>query len=228
MKKFIVVVAVLATVCGCASEQAPAPEPVLSQLNDFDAERVNNPGSLFDPGQSEFLFDDNRASRVGDIVMVEVSEKTIGKHKADTSSKKTGDNDYSVTALPKNGIYGLLGKLGGAENGTEITTSSKSDLSTTGETKAESNLTTTVAARVIRILPGRVLQVEGARQLRINAETQILVVRGLVRQRDINSKNTIPSSYLADARIEVYGQGELADRQKSGWMTRFVNNIWPW
>jgi flagellar L-ring protein precursor FlgH len=108
-----------------------------------------------------------------------------------------------------------------------VKSSSASSHKATGETKQESTLTATVATRVIRLLPGKVMQVEGARQIRINAETQILVVRGLVRQRDIDSKNTVPSTSLADARIEVYGQGELSDKQRSGWLSRLLNNVWP-
>ncbi len=105
--------------------------------------------------------------------------------------------------------------------------SSVSNFVSTGETKQETSLTTTVAARVIRMLPGKVMQVEGARQIRINAETQILVVRGLVRQRDIDSKNTVASSALADAKIEVYGQGMLTDKQRAGWLSRLLDNVWP-
>jgi flagellar L-ring protein precursor FlgH len=77
------------------------------------------------------------------------------------------------------------------------------------------------------MLPGRVMQVEGARRIRVNNETQILVVRGLVRQRDIAADNTVSSTALAEAQIEVYGEGVLADKQRPGWMTRVLDNIWP-
>ena len=53
------------------------------------------------------------------------------------------------------------------------------------------------------------------------------MVRGVVRQRDIYSTITVPSTALADARIEVYGQGSLSDKQRAGWMSRLVDNIWP-
>jgi len=228
MKKRIPAVVLLATLCGCVAEQKPMPEPVLTQLNNIEPEPVNNPASLFEAGQSDFLFDDNRANKVGDIVMVTVTETTTGKHKANTTASKTNTNAYSVTAKP-GGIYKVAAGVvpGGIGLGAGVNTSSDSELTTTGETKAESTLTATVATRVIRMLPGKVMQVEGARQIRINAETQILVVRGLVRQRDIDSKNTVPSSALADARIEVYGQGALSDKQRSGWMSRLLDNIWP-
>lgn len=230
MKKPISALLLVALLAGCAADRKPMPEPILTPLNNIEPEPVNNPGSLFESGQSEFLFDDNRATRVGDIVMVTVSEITTGKHKADTTATKDSSNAYSITAMPKTGIYGTLGKVvpGVTNNGAPgVGTTSVSNLKSTGETKQESTLTATVATRVIRMLPGKVMQVEGARQIRVNAETQILVVRGLVRQRDIDSKNTVPSSSLADARIEVYGQGSLSDKQRAGWMSRLIDNVWP-
>lgn len=223
-----VLVALGLLAAGCAAETRPMPEPVLTQLNNVEAEPVNNPASLYEAGQSDFLFDDNRANKVGDIVMVTVTETTTGKHKADTTATKTNTNVYSIGSKP-GGVYKTLsGVVPGAVGvGAGVNTSSASNLTSTGETKAESALTATVATRVIRILPGKVMQVEGARQIRINAETQILVVRGLVRQRDIDSKNTVPSTALADARIEVYGQGVLSDKQRPGWLSRVIDNIWP-
>jgi len=229
MKKQIPVVLSLTLLFGCAADRKPMPEPMLTPLNNIEPEPVNNPASLFEAGQSDFLFDDNRANKVGDIVMVSVTETTTGKHKADTTATKENTNNYSITAMPKTGIYGALGKVvpGVTNTGVGVGTSSASDLKSTGETKQESNLTAVVATRVIRMLPGKVMQVEGARQIRINDETQILVVRGLVRQRDINSTNTVPSTALADARIEVYGQGSLSDKQRAGWMSRLIDNVWP-
>jgi flagellar L-ring protein precursor FlgH len=35
------------------------------------------------------------------------------------------------------------------------------------------------------------------------------------------------SSYIADAHIEYYGRGVVADKQKPGWLTRILDNIWP-
>ncbi|MDR3641471.1 MAG: flagellar basal body L-ring protein FlgH [Humidesulfovibrio sp.] len=228
MQKRIAAFSLLVLLSGCAAEQKPMPEPVLTQLNNIEPEPVNNPGSLFEAGQSDFLFDDNRANKVGDIVMVTVTETTTGEHKANTTSTKTNTNAYGITASPKGLYKSAAGVIPGALGlGSGVGTSSDSSLTTSGDTKAQSTLTAIVATRVIRILPSHVLQVEGARQIRINDETQILVVRGLVRQRDIDAKNTVPSSALADARIEVYGQGALADKQRSGWMSRLLDNIWP-
>ncbi|MDQ7833871.1 MAG: flagellar basal body L-ring protein FlgH [Humidesulfovibrio sp.] len=230
MKKLIPTLALATVLFGCATQNRPMPEPILTNPNSVEAEPVNNPGSLFEAGQSDFLFDDNRANKVGDIVMVLVTETTNGKNKSDTTAQKSNTNTYGITALPNTGIYGTLNKVVPGVTGVgspQVGASSVSNFVSSGETKQETSLTTTVAARVIRMLPGKVMQVEGARQIRINAETQILVVRGLVRQRDIDSKNTVLSSALADAKIEVYGQGMLTDKQRAGWLSRLLDNVWP-
>jgi flagellar L-ring protein precursor FlgH len=54
-----------------------------------------------------------------------------------------------------------------------------------------------------------------------------MVVRGMARAKDVDADNTILSTQLADASIEYYGSGVLADKQKPGWFTRLMDNIWP-
>ena len=48
-----------------------------------------------------------------------------------------------------------------------------------------------------------------------------------IRQRDISSENTIPSTSLAEAQIEIYGQGVLTDKQRPGWLSRILDNVFP-
>ncbi|MFP4084876.1 MAG: flagellar basal body L-ring protein FlgH, partial [Desulfonatronovibrio sp.] len=56
---------------------------------------------------------------------------------------------------------------------------------------------------------------------------QIIVVRGLARARDVASDNSILHTQLADAHIEVYGKGIVADKQKPGWLTQLLDRVWP-
>lgn len=213
---------------GCASSHNPTTMPELTQPMIEEPEPLDNPGSLFSANGAEYLYDDNRATRVGDIVMVVVSETTSAKNKAETTANREGTMDIGATAIPQAGLGALATRPLGLTAGAQFNTTNKNDFSGTGETKRDSYFTTTVATRIVRMLPGRVMQVEGARQIRVNDENQILVVRGLVRQRDIASDNTVPSSNLAQAQIEVYGEGIVADKQKPGWLTRILDNLWPY
>jgi flagellar L-ring protein precursor FlgH len=37
----------------------------------------------------------------------------------------------------------------------------------------------------------------------------------------------VESSYLADARIEFFGEGVLAEKQRPGWLARILDHVWP-
>ena len=225
-KKLLLMVAILAFTAGCnAAKEEPG--PMMSMTPPPQAmspeEQTANPGSMFNDVNSEFLFADNRARRVGDIVIVKVDEITKAKNKADTTADKSNELSLGVSAF-----FGQSGFLGGDVGDTPIlaaTSSSKFDA--TGETKRENNVVATVAARVINVLPGGVLQVEGSRETRVNDETQHLVVTGLVRARDIEADNSITTSRMADARVALFGKGVISDKQSPGWLTRLMDNLWP-
>ncbi|SKA86546.1 flagellar L-ring protein precursor FlgH [Paucidesulfovibrio gracilis DSM 16080] len=226
--RLTVALTAFALLAGCAAKSDPTPMPVLSEPAYEEPEPMDNPGSLFTPNTAEFLYDDNRAHRVGDIVMVVVSEVTDASQKAETTTDRTSDNQYGITSLPGTDtlVGGALDTVG-LQPGLSIESNNANEFEGTGETTRESELSATVASRIVRMLPGRVMQVEGARRVRVNNETQILVVRGLVRTRDIRADNSVPSSYLAEAQIELYGEGVLSDKQRPGWLTRILDNVWP-
>ena len=71
---FLLTVAVAMLVAGCAPKYQEQPMPILTPPIYEEQDPAGNPGSLFDANRSEFLYDDNRASRVGDIVLVKVLE----------------------------------------------------------------------------------------------------------------------------------------------------------
>lgn len=214
---------------GCAPKYQEQPMPTLTPPVYEQDDPALNPGSLYDSNRSEFLYDDNRASRVGDIVLVNVAEEANTSLKSETTADKENTHNSSITALPSAGLLGAIPLAGtlGAEVGASVGASQSSEFSGNGETKQESSFEATVATRIVRRLPGNLLQVEGARRIRVNAETQFLVVRGLIRQRDIASDNSVSSAKLAEAQIEIYGQGVLADKQRPGWLSRVLDNIYP-
>ncbi|WP_457570521.1 flagellar basal body L-ring protein FlgH [Desulfovulcanus sp.] len=240
LKKIIYLMLALALfACAPATKQAkpvpaftpPPPEKIIEDEVD--------PASLFDPDQASFLFTDNRARRVGDIVVVNIVENVTATNKATTKSEKDSSINFGVQnffgqsrmrTIPLGAPFGMTGGIGfntpvGATP--MVKAGSVSKFNGNGETKREANVSASVAARVVKVLNGGVLQIEGARQIKVNGEKQIIVVRGLVRARDVGPDNTIASTYLADAQIEIYGQGILADKQKPGWLTRILDHIWP-
>ncbi len=217
---------------GCqSSKQAPevviptAPEPAFNE-----GAQQNNPGSLFAESDIDPLFSDSRARRVGDIVVVNIMESASATNTADTQADKDGMNEYGVNAFFGQNKINVLPFTSGIPVGDgrlALGTSSVSEFDGSGSTSRTNSVIASIAARVIRVMPGGILQIEGVRTTRVNEETQYMVVTGTIRARDISASNSIMSTQMADANIQYYGQGVLADKQKPGWFTRFMDNLWP-
>ncbi len=221
---------------GCAASQnqpTPIPQMAPSQAYTEPEQRMANPGSLFDAADSQMLLADGRARRVGELVMINIVETSKGKNKAETKTEKESTIDLGVSSLfgsskvsPLGGINtGIL--TGSVGTNPVLKAGSTSAFDGSGETTRENNVTATIAARVLRVHPGGVLELAGMRETRVNEETQYMAVTGLARARDIAPDNSILSTQMADAHIEYYGKGVVTDKQKPGWMVRLLDFIWP-
>ena len=223
----------LVLLAGCgAPKQDPSIMPPITPPQAYvdPEERYDNPGSLYQSGGADTLFSDTRAHRVGDIVMVKVVEINKAKNKADMDASKDNTNSYGVNAYFGKSNVGMLPGGGGSKmpvGGLGLDTTSSSKLTSTGETNRENTVTGTIAARVTRLLPGNLMQIEGAREIRVNGETQYMVLTGLIRPMDVAPDNSITSNRVADAQISYYGKGVISDKQKPGWFTRLMDNVWP-
>lgn len=217
--------------CAPARTQS-VPTPILTQPVDIPQPAELNPGSLFNPSSAELLFADNRARRIGDIVRVKVVEDTSAENTATTDTSRDSSVGLGIEHLLDQRLINMGLPVLGIDReqfGETPLISAKTSNSFKGDggTKRESKISATVGARVVQMLPNGLMQVEGARETRVNNETQIIVVRGLVRSTDIEPDNSILSTHMADATIEFYGAGILADKQRPGWLSRILDNVWP-
>ena len=218
--------------CGGSPTRRPALHPPVTPQQEYRQEAAaNNPGSLFAASEADTLFEDSRARRVGDIVVVKLVENTKAQNKAETSSNKKSSNNYQVADMFNRGHAGFIPFMPiGPQPSVGmpiLDTESTSGINATGKTKRENYVTTSLATRVLRVLPGGLMEIEGAREIRVNEETEYMVVRGMIRSKDVSADNSVLSTQIADASIEYYGKGVLADKQKPGWFSRLMDNVWP-
>lgn len=156
------------------------------------------------------LYSDARARQVGDLVTIIIVERAEAASSASTDAKREG----SLKVGPGVGLLDFLPLLG-ASGGSEFDGSGRTVRS--GSVKAQ------MTARVVEVLPGGALRVEGRQTIIINDEEQELVLTGVIRPEDISRENTVLSTYVADARITVRGSGALGREQKPGILTRLFD-----
>ncbi|MFZ5760736.1 MAG: flagellar basal body L-ring protein FlgH [Thermodesulfobacteriota bacterium] len=216
----VAALAIVFLLAGCAATPTPSRTAMPDRFTLPDVQPKNAvaaEGSLFSDTSLD-LYKDSRAARVGDIVIVEIVETSNGKKKARTKTERESTVAGGITQL-----FGLTSILDKSNVEAEL----QNDFEGKGETERNSTMTATLSARVVEVTPEGNLVIQGYREIRVNNETQFLVLSGLVRPRDISPTNSIKSTHIADARIDYSGTGVVGDKQQPGWLARGLDMIWP-
>ena len=174
----------------------------------FPESRGTPSGSLWDPNRSD-LFRDPRASRVGDVVTVNISinDKATFGNTTDRSmnSKITNAYDFAASMLAP-----IIQGKGNAD--------ASSDSSATGKGSIDRSekIQLSIAGVVTALMPNGNLLIRGSQEVRVNYELRVLEIAGVVRPRDIAKDNTISYDKIAEARISYGGHGRLSEVQQPG------------
>ncbi len=227
MKIFFSVVLVGMWFSGCSThpvdpEIEMKPPVYVEQLPPKTKQQVIvNPGSIFGQGDNP-LFSDLKAMNPNDIVTVVISESIAQS----SNGKKTisEENSDKLGAGVFSGIGGTVlnkaGKIGFEAGSTN--TYAGSGINTRNE-----SFTTTISARIIKILNNGNYFIEGNRELLVNGEKQIIQISGVIRPYDIGPTNTIDSKFIADAKVLYKTEGEIDRATNKPWGSKFVESIWP-
>src|SRR5579883_543233 len=162
-------------------------------------------GSLWSPAaQLSDLAMDLRAHRVSDIVTIVVNEKASAVSSGTVKTGRTSTVNASIS-----GLVGVTKATGPLSNLAKL--SSDQQLNGTGTTTRDTSLTTSLSARVTRVLPNGYLVVEGTKNVQVNSENQTVSVRGVIRPIDLDNTNVIQSDHIAELDVRVNGKGIVGD-----------------
>ncbi len=167
--------------------------------------------SLYDQARYRPLVSEQKAWAVGDVLTVVVQEVSSATAAADSRAQRQ---------------TGVSGSVGSNHTGIHrASANAATDNDGGGRTQRSGRLLATVTVRVTGQLPNGDLTIQGVQVLTLNGEKQSIGLSGVVRQRDIAADNSVPSSRIADARIEFDGEGFIADKSKPSWISRFLSAI---
>ena len=164
------------------------------------------------------LYQDNKAREVGDLLTIELVERTTSRSVAQTSVTKDagiamGAPTIAGVPITYNGQSILEAEVEGSR-----------DFAGVGNSTQANQLDGDITVTVVRNLGNGNLLVSGEKMMRLNQGDELVQVQGIVRVADIGPDNRIPSNRVGEARIVYGGRGTLARSNAMGWLGRFFNS----
>jgi flagellar L-ring protein precursor FlgH len=177
-----------------------------------------------------FLFQDNLARRVGDVLTVTISETTVTNEQDQRTFSRTSSSNGQVTvfdSLRTPASAGAAATAGSAGNTLIQFPSQNTAYNFAGNAQNTINhvFTDTMAVMVVDLLPNGNLVVEGYRSRVVAGEERMLRITGVVRPADIAVGNTITSGQIANFRITYLGRGPTTRNNRQGILTRLNSLI---
>jgi flagellar L-ring protein precursor FlgH len=164
---------------------------------------------------------DPRARHLNDLVTIRVVESINAAGTADAQLNKNSAASASVSQL-----FGVEKKLPSMVDPTNLVTAgADTKFKGGGVTTRTGELTAILTATIVEVLPNGYLVLEGAREIEINGDRQMVVLTGVVRPVDIGKDNVVLSPSIGQLRIRYFGRGLIKDNLKPGWLIRALNKI---
>ena len=208
---------------GCA--QLPR-EPLVQQPMSARADLQVRPagpanGSIYRTGfGTQALFEDRRPRYIGDILTIVVSENINASKNSGAEASRSGSASTVLGVVPKL-ISGLIsGDL-------DANASGKNIMSAKGGANSKNTFNGVITVTVVEVLLNGNLLVSGEKQMLINQGTEFIRFSGVVNPRTVSAVNTVPSTLVADARIEYSSKGYIDEAQTMGWLQRAFLNVLP-
>jgi flagellar L-ring protein precursor FlgH len=215
---------------GCSKHQVDPklefkPPKYVEQVPPKEPDRpISNPGSLFGRGDNP-VFSDKKAMNVNDIVTVVIDENILSSSTADRQVDRSTEDQLggAIFAGGPGGVANEVNKV------TDVSASinSGNKFKGKGVHKRTEKFTTTISARIVKILDNGNYFIDGSRTMLIDGQKNILHVSGVIRPEDITQTNTIESKYISDAKIMYETQGDVHEATEKGWGTKTIESVWP-
>jgi flagellar L-ring protein precursor FlgH len=165
------------------------------------------------------MFEDRRARLVGDTLTIAISENTSAGKSAANSGSNQGSSDMSFTTL--------FGTTAGARNKLGTSTSGTNKFDEKGAQSASNNFTGTITVTVIDVLSNGNLIVSGEKQIAFDKGSEFVRFSGVVSPDVIATGNIVPSTKVADARVEYRSNSHIDRSEMMSLLTRFFMSVLP-
>ncbi|MGZ8289265.1 MAG: flagellar basal body L-ring protein FlgH [Telluria sp.] len=212
--KFIVSLVALA-LAGCAATPTSIVQvPTSARPIPADVQASNN-GAIYQAATYRPMFEDRRARHIGDLLTINIVERTSAGKANATSGDKTGAVAFTPPGL-------MRSTLGGA-----VDTSAGTKFADSDKQSSSNNFSGIIAVTVTEVLPNGNLIVAGEKQIAMNKGTEFIRFSGMVSPDTIGAGNMVSSTQVADARVEYRTNSKIDRAEMTAMASRFFLSLLP-
>ena len=173
-------------------------------------------GSIYSNSQQGLFATDRRASKVGDLLTVALSENFSASKSQSAKSAKNGSTAFNFPQIITAGADDTL-----------FDSSLAKSFDGSGSADQNNSLRGEISVTVTKVFSNGNMEILGQKKLTLNNGDEYIRLVGIIRPEDVNSRNIVPSSRIANAKISYTGAGDVADTSKKGWFSKLVDVVTP-
>ena len=190
-------------------------EPIIPQTAKTE-QHLKPSGGIYTTQGGGLFATDRRASAVGDILTVQLTENFAASKSQSASAAKSDSFSVDLPAmLDPNG------------NDANLTAGGATTFSGTGAAAQTNSLRGQISVTVTEVHQNGNMNIIGQKKLLLNNGDEYIRLSGIVRPEDISADNIIVSNRIANAEISYIGAGDTADTGKKGWLSKALSTISP-
>ena len=210
---------ILVLIAGCATHvedlASEKYEPIVPQLTKTE-QNLKPSGGIYTTQGGGLFATDRRASAVGDILTVQLTENFAASKSQSASAAKTDSFSVDLPAI-----------IDANGNDANLTAGGATTFSGTGAAAQTNSLRGQISVTVTQVHQNGNMNIIGQKKLLLNNGDEYIRLSGIVRPEDISADNIIVSNRIANAEISYVGAGDTADTGKKGWLSRALSTISP-
>ena len=217
-KNLITGIILISFVAGCSTqleERASMDfEPTMPSIS--KSPKKDKYGSIYSNSQQGLFATDRRASKVGDLLTVALSENFSASKSQSAKSAKNGTTSFDFPRITTADADDTLfdSKLAKSFDGS-------------GSADQTNSLRGEISVTVTKVFSNGNMEILGQKKLTLNNGDEYIRLVGIIRPEDVDSRNIVPSSRIANAKISYTGAGDIADTSKKGWLSKLVDVVTP-
>jgi flagellar L-ring protein precursor FlgH len=206
---------VLLALAGCSAtptsivQQPTSNRPMLAQA----AAPTN--GAIYNAASYRPMFEDRRARQIGDLLTINIVERTAAVKAGASSGNKSGSVNF-----------GLPGPLQ-SRLGANVATNAASKFADGDNQSASNTFTGTIGVTVTEVLPNGNLIVAGEKQVAMNKGVEFIRFSGMISPDTIQPGNVVSSTVVADARVEYRTNSQIDRAEMTAMVSRFFQSLLP-